>query len=238
MTPIEQTKEALQEVSDTMDRKGGVAPIIRMDTLKKVNAALALLKTMEGEPVAISIRQDVQTIDMLCRIHKVIQEFREPTRKTVFYCPVGGQAERLAELHDELDLWLKTETIRATDPPQSDTLTTLTLSMTEEEIDRIGREQYPPDTTNDGEPWYNHEQATRNMYFKDGLRYASTHTKTITVERTFTLSEVTAYADDLMTAHLDPGRVVDREKDEQGADWIHRARNHVNAKHGVSPDSA
>ena len=68
--------------------------------------------------------------------------------------------------------------------------------------------------------------------------YASTHTKTITVERTFTLSEVTAYADDLMTAHLDPGRVVDREKDEQGADWIHRARNHVNAKHGVSPDSA
>ena len=182
MTPIEQSKEALQEVSDTMDRKGGVAPIIRMDTLKKVNAALALLKTMEGEPVAISIRQDVQTIDMLCRIHKVIQEFREPTRKTVFYCPVGGQAERLAELHDELDLWLKTETIRATDPPQSDTLTTLTLSMTEEEIDRIGREQYPPDTTNDGEPWYNHEQATRNMYFKDGLRYASTHTKTITVD--------------------------------------------------------
>lgn len=182
MTPIEQAKEALQEVSDTMDRKGGVAPIIRMDTLKKVNAALALLKTMEGEPVAISIRQDVQTIDMLCRIHKVIQEFREPTRKTVFYCPVGGQAERLAELHDELDLWLKTETIRATDPPQSDTLTTLTLSMTEEEIDRIGREQYPPDTTNDGEPWYNHEQATRNMYFKDGLRYASTHTKTITVD--------------------------------------------------------
>ena len=52
MTPIEQSKEALQEVSDTMDRKGGVAPIIRMDTLKKVNAALALLKTMEGEPVA------------------------------------------------------------------------------------------------------------------------------------------------------------------------------------------
>ena len=47
-----------------------------------------------------------------------------------------------------------------------------------------------------------------------------------------------ALADDLMTAHLDPGRVVDREKDEQGADWIHRARNHVNAKHGVSPDSA
>ncbi len=85
--------------------------------------SLSLLKTMEGEPVAISIRQDVQTIDMLCRIHKVIQEFREPTRKTVFYCPVGGQAERLAELHDELDLWLKTETIRATDPsPQSDTL--------------------------------------------------------------------------------------------------------------------
>ncbi len=51
MTPIEQAKEALQEVSDTMDRKGGVAPIIRMDTLKKVNAALALLKTMEGDPV-------------------------------------------------------------------------------------------------------------------------------------------------------------------------------------------
>jgi len=48
MTPIEQAKEALQEVSDTMDRKGGVAPIIRLDTLKKVNAALALLKTMEG----------------------------------------------------------------------------------------------------------------------------------------------------------------------------------------------
>lgn len=51
MTPIEQAKEALQEVSDTMDRKGGVAPIIRLDTLKKVNAALALLKTMEGDPV-------------------------------------------------------------------------------------------------------------------------------------------------------------------------------------------
>ncbi len=61
-------------------------------------------------------------------------------------------------------------------------LVPLPLSMTEEEIDRIGREQYPPDTTNDGEPWYNHEQATRNMYFKDGLRYASTHTKTITVD--------------------------------------------------------
>ena len=61
-------------------------------------------------------------------------------------------------------------------------LAPLPLSMTEEEIDRIGREQYPPDTTNDGEPWYNHEQATRNMYFKDGLRYASTHTKTITVD--------------------------------------------------------
>jgi hypothetical protein len=123
MTPIEQAKEALQEVSDTMDRKGGVAPIIRLDTLKKVNAALSLLKTMEGEPVAISIRQDVQTIDMLCRIHKVIQEFREPTRKTVFYCPVGGQADRLAELHDELDLWLKTEAIRTAHPsPQSDTL--------------------------------------------------------------------------------------------------------------------
>ena len=53
MTPIEQAKEALQEVSDTMDRKGGVAPIIRLDTLKKVNAALSILKTMEGEePVA------------------------------------------------------------------------------------------------------------------------------------------------------------------------------------------
>lgn len=62
-------------------------------------------------------------------------------------------------------------------------LAPLPLSMTEEEIDRIGREQYPPDTTNDGEPWYNHEQATRNMYFKDGLRYASTHTKTITVDQ-------------------------------------------------------
>ena len=31
----------------------------------------------------------------------------------------------------------------------------LPLSMTEEEIDRIGREQYPPDTTNDGDPWHN-----------------------------------------------------------------------------------
>lgn len=46
-TSIEQIKEALQEVSDTMDRKGGVAPIIRTETLNKVNAALALLKTME-----------------------------------------------------------------------------------------------------------------------------------------------------------------------------------------------
>lgn len=67
--------------------------------------------------------------------------------------------------------------------PQSDILTTLPLSITEEQIERIGREQYPPDTTNDGEPWYSHEQATRNMYFKDGLRYASTHTKTITVDQ-------------------------------------------------------
>lgn len=62
--------------------------------------------------------------------------------------------------------------------------------------------------------------------------------KTITVERTFTLSEVMAYADDLMTAHLNPGRVVDIRKGEQGASWIHRAINHVNEKHGVSPDPA
>ena len=105
-------------------------------------------------------------------------------------------------------------------------LAPLPLSMTEQEIERIAKEL-------SNERYNDHHDGILK-----GLRYASTHTKTITVERTFTLSEVTAYADDLMTAHLDPGRVVDREKDEQGADWIHRARNHVNAKHGVSPDSA
>ena len=159
MTPIEQAKEALQEVSDTMDRKGGVAPIIRMDTLKKVNAALALLKTMEGE---------------------------EP----VAWMNKAGQVISGSQKNTHKDRW-----------------------------ERRGN---------------NKSMNIASEY----LTPLSTHTKTITVERTFTLSEVTAYADDLMTAHLDPGRVVDREKDEQGADWIHRARNHVNAKHGVSPDSA
>ena len=182
--------------------------------------SLALLKTMDGEPVAT----------------QPLLEFRSAVSGMWYQNPKAAGTVDAVRLFTDAELPFFYDL----DPsPQSDTLTTpLPLSMTEEEIDRIGREQYPPDTTNDGEPWYNHEQATRNMYFKDGLRYASTHTKTITVERTFTLSEVTAYADDLMTAHLDPGRVVDREKDEQGADWIHRARNHVNAKHGVSPDSA
>ena len=159
MTPIEQAKEALQEVSDTMDRKGGVAPIIRLDTLKKVNAALALLKTMEGE---------------------------EP----VAWMNKAGQVISGSQKNTHKDRW---------------------------------------------------ERRGNNKSMNIASEYLTplyTHTKTITVERTFTLSEVTAYADDLMTAHLDPGRVVDREKDEQGADWIHRARNHVNAKHGVSPDSA
>ena len=113
-------------------------------------------------------------------------------------------------------------------------LAPLPLSMTDEWM-----EEQSHKWANAEPPWEGPVERTyARTVFKEGLRYASTHTKTITVERTFTLSEVTAYADDLMTAHLDPGRVVDREKDEQGADWIHRARNHVNAKHGVSPDSA
>lgn len=48
-------------------------------------------------------------------------------------------------------------------------------AVSDEEIKRIAREVYPPDTTNDGEPFYTDEQAQRNTYFADGLRYARDH---------------------------------------------------------------
>jgi len=208
MTPIEQAKEALQEVSDTMDRKGGVAPIIRMDTLKKVNAALALLKTMEGPAHSLSLSDAIKVWNLLPEWVRLHSPGLDPT----FYGTLSAEGDakvradmvrilgidRINVTHANVSQNISEETIcalrdmlakayvfeeAARPSPQSDTLATLTLSMTEEEIDRIGREQYPPDTTNDGEPWYNHEQATRNMYFKDGLRYASTHTKTITVDQ-------------------------------------------------------
>jgi len=213
MTPIEQVREAgnamrhwaerTYEEADRVARGYRVLEPLNSATeslkkrIKEWDRALSLLKTMEGEPVAISIRQDVQTIDMLCRIHKVIQEFREPTRKTVFYCPVGGQAERLAELHDELDLWLKTETIRATDPPQSDTLTTPPLSMTEEAMPNYDAGLLNDFGGGNVEWWQDYlraELGRSEQFYQEW--YASTHTKTITVDKCVHCGRLRSIPDD------------------------------------------
>jgi hypothetical protein len=53
-------------------------------------------------------------------------------------------------------------------------------------------------------------------------------------ERVFTESEVKAYGNDLLTAHLSPGDVVDRLDDEPLYRWISRAVKSVNEKHGIS----
>ena len=44
-----------------------------------------------------------------------------------------------------------------------------------------------------------------------------------------------AYADDLLSAHLSPGKIVEREDegDEALYEWIRRAIEAVNAKHGI-----
>ena len=55
-------------------------------------------------------------------------------------------------------------------------------------------------------------------------------------ERVFTESEVRAYGDDLLSAHMSPGQIVDRADDyeEPLYRWIDRAIKAVNAKHGLS----
>lgn len=55
------------------------------------------------------LHSEVSTMDMLFALHKVIAEFRDKRQHgDLFFQPLGGQAERLAQLHDELDAWLKT----------------------------------------------------------------------------------------------------------------------------------
>ena len=49
MTPAQRIREALTEVDDTLDRKGGVAPIIRLATWNKVKEAISALDTIEEE---------------------------------------------------------------------------------------------------------------------------------------------------------------------------------------------
>jgi len=55
-------------------------------------------------------------------------------------------------------------------------------------------------------------------------------------ERGFSESEVRAYGDDLLSAHMSPGQIVDRADDyeEPLYRWIDRAIKAVNAKHGLS----
>lgn len=55
-------------------------------------------------------------------------------------------------------------------------------------------------------------------------------------ERVFTESEVRAYGDDLLSAHMSPGQIVDRadDYDEPLYLWIDRAIKAVNAQHGIS----
>lgn len=72
--------------------------------------ALALLRSMDGQE-KFSIHSDVRTTDLMFDLHKVIQEFRDPIRVMTFFHPIGGQAVRLAQLHDELDRWLRTAPI-------------------------------------------------------------------------------------------------------------------------------
>ena len=64
------------------------------------------------------------------------------------------------------------------------------------------------------------------------------HEATLVVgkERVFTETEVRAYADDLLSAHLSPGQVIDRgsDGDEPLYQWIERAIKIINAKHGIT----
>jgi len=68
----------------------------------------------------------------------------------------------------------------------------------------------------------------------DYLEGSKVHGWEVVTERVFTESEVWAYGNDLLTAHLSPGEVVDRLDDEPLYRWISRAVKSVNEKHGLS----
>ena len=70
----------------------------------------------------------------------------------------------------------------------------------------------------------------------DHLEGSKAHGWEVVTERVFTESEVRAYGDDLLSAHMSPGQIVERADDyeEPLYRWIDRAIKAVNAKHGLS----
>lgn len=81
--------------------------LARMD--KKLAAINGYLALAEPSQTGRDLHSELSTMDMLFALHKVIAEFRDKRQHgDLFFQPLGGQAERLAQLHDELDAWLKT----------------------------------------------------------------------------------------------------------------------------------
>lgn len=135
MTPIEQVREALEELKRDIDNTGGIWEYSSDNFKAKVDAALAILKDMEGqEPVAAH------------------DGFGSPM-----------DVERY-----EGEVW--NEEHRPAHPSPS-----TPVELSEGDMRRIAREVVPPDTTNDGEPWYSHRQADQNLGASMAIRHITKH---------------------------------------------------------------
>lgn len=49
------------------------------------------------------------------------------------------------------------------------------VELSAEDMYRLAREVFPPDTTNDGEPWYTDRQSTMNIGAKKVIRHITKH---------------------------------------------------------------
>ena len=181
--------------------------------------SLSLLKTMEGEPThSLSLSDAIKVWNLLPEWVRLHSPGLDPT----FYGTLSAEGDakvradmvrilgidRINVTHANVSQNISEETIcalrdmlakayvfeEAAHPsPQSDTLTDpLPLSMTEDEMEEESHKW-----ANAEPPWEGPVERTyARTVFKDGLRYASTHTKTITVDKCVHCGRLRSIPDD------------------------------------------
>lgn len=123
----------------------------------------------DNEHAAAQSKADLDRIDRALAILKAMEE--QAQGWYCCHCERGVDSSEVT-FHEQHEACGRVIT---NDKPPKHPAPSAAVELSEQDIVRIAREVFPPDTTNDGEPWYTDRQSTLNIGAKEAFRHITKH---------------------------------------------------------------